>query len=249
MIKLSGFGDEISPDLNEQLRVLDSLSIRHLELRGVNNQGVLELSEEEIKGIRKTLGEKDFKVSCIASPIGKIKITDDFNSHLKGFKRAIELAHYFATPYIRVFSYYPPEGGDILEHRDEVMERIKRKTEIAEKEKVVLLHENEADIYGEKPKDCLDILKTVNSANLRCLFDPANFVCAGVRPYQDAYPLLKEYTTYLHIKDAKHSANETLITPAGEGDGEIKEILLALKKSDYKGFLSLEPHFIPCRTV
>ena len=36
-----------------------------------------------------------------------------------------------------------------------------------------------------------------------------------------------------------------LITPAGKGEGQIKETLFALKKSDYKGFLSLEPHFYP----
>jgi sugar phosphate isomerase/epimerase len=113
---------------------------------------------------------------------------------------------------------------------------------LAEKENIILLHENEHGIYGEKPKECLDILETVNSPNLRCLFDPANFIIEGIKPYRDAYPILKDYIVYLHIKDAKYVPGKIIITPAGEGDGEVREILRALKKKGFDGFLSLEPH-------
>ena len=49
------------------------------------------------------------------------------------------------------------------------------------------------------------------------------------RPYTDCYPLLEKHIAYVHIKDAKF-AQEMTITPAGEGDGEVEEILRALKK-------------------
>ena len=42
MFKLSGFGDEISPDLNTQLEVMESVGIKNLEIRGVYGKGVLE---------------------------------------------------------------------------------------------------------------------------------------------------------------------------------------------------------------
>ena len=41
-------------------------------------------------------------------------------------------------------------------------------------------------------------------------------------------------------KDAK--LIDGSVTPAGEGDGEVRELLLALKKKGFEGFLSLEPH-------
>ncbi|GAI75801.1 unnamed protein product, partial [marine sediment metagenome] len=46
MFKLTGFGDEISPDLTTQLEVMGSVGIKHLELRGIKGKNVLELSED-----------------------------------------------------------------------------------------------------------------------------------------------------------------------------------------------------------
>jgi len=71
-------------------------------------------------------------------------------------------------------------------------------------------------------------------------FDPANFVMLGVRPYTEAYPVLESYIDYLHIKDGV-MATRTVV-PAGEGDGEIREVMGALKARGFDGFASLEPH-------
>jgi len=239
VFKLTGFGDEVSPDLTTQLEVMESVGIKHLELRGMKGKNVLELSEEEIEEARQILKEKNFKISAIASPIGKIKISDDFSLDLERLKKAITLAHIFGTKYIRIFSYYLPEENH-LSYSKEVIRRIKEMTEISEKEKIILLLENEDDIYGNTPERCLEILKSIDSPYLRFTFDPANFIMAGVRPYREAFPKMIKYIEYLHIKDARFS--DKTVVPAGEGDGEIKEILKELKERNFDGFLSLEPH-------
>ena len=59
-------------------------------------------------------------------------------------------------------------------------------------------------------------------------------------PFTDGYELLKDYIEYVHVKDALMA--EKQVVPAGEGDGEFKPFLAALKASGYDGFLSLEPH-------
>jgi len=240
MIRLSGFGDEISPDIDEQMKVLSSEKISHIELRGVGGKNILDLSNAELEDVELKMMDQNFEVSAIGSPIGKIRIDEDFDAHLERLKRAIELAKFFDTPYIRVFSYYPPEGGDIKKHRGEVIRRMEAMARLAEENDVVICHENEARIYGEGPKECLDILKTVPSGNLRAVFDAGNFVFAGVRPYDDCWPPLKEYVEYFHIKDAK--MKERTIVPAGEGDGQIKSVLRDAVKHGFDGFLSLEPH-------
>jgi sugar phosphate isomerase/epimerase len=241
MFTLSGFGDEISPDLNEQMDVMESEGIKHIELRGVNNTGVLELADAEISEIKGNLKKRGFKISAIGSPIGKVGIEDDFDEHLKKFERAVYLADYFQTGYIRIFSYYIPEGKKPVDYRDEVMRRMRKKAEIAAEQGITLLHENEHGIYGDTSDRCRDIVTTVSSPNLRALFDPANFVVEGEHPYSSAYPKLSEFIEYLHIKDAKFS-DELEITPAGEGNGDIPEILGALRQRGFDGFLSLEPH-------
>lgn len=240
MFKLTGFGDEISPDLATQLEVMESVGIRHLELRGIKGKNVLELSDEKIEEARQILKEKGFKISAIGSPVGKIKITDDFSLDLERLKKAISLAHSFETKYIRIFSYYLPKAESRPSYGKEVVRRIKKMTEISEKEKFILLLENEDDVYGDIPERCLEILESINSPYLRSAFDPANFVVAEVKPYKEAFPKMIKYIEYLHIKDVRFS--DKVIVPAGEGDAEIREILKKLKKRNFDGFLSLEPH-------
>ena len=239
--ELTGFGDEISPHLNEQLEVMAEEGMRFLELRGVEGKGILDFTDQDLSAIKKGLENKRFKISAIGSPIGKIGIKDDFEKHLKDFERVIKIAHYFDTRYIRIFSYYPPKGEDPAKYRDEVMERMKKKTDIAKREGVILLNENEVGLFGNIASRCRDILETINSPHLRFTFDPANFVVENEKPYTDCYPLLEKYIEYVHIKDAKF-AKEMTITPAGNGDGQIEEVLKGLKKRGYAGFLSLEPH-------
>ncbi len=240
MFRLTGFGDEISVDLATQLEVMESVGIKHLELRGVKGKNILELNSQEVEKARQILKEKDFRISAIASPIGKIKISDDFSLNLERLNKAISLAHIFKTKYIRIFSYYLPEGESHLSYSKEVIRRIEEMTEISKKEKIILLLENEDDVYGNTPERCLEILESINSPYLRFIFDPANFIMAGVKPYREAFPKMIEYIEYLHIKDARFSDKE--ITPAGEGDGQIKGILRELKERNFDGFLSLEPH-------
>lgn len=240
MIRLSGFGDEIDPDIDEQMKVLGGENVRHIELRGVWGKNVLDLTDKEVKDVKRRMDGEGFGVSAIGSPIGKIRIDEDFDAHLDRFKRAVELAKVFETPYIRLFSYYPPEGGDIAAHRDEVMRRMRAKVKLAEEADVICCHENEGKIYGEGPKECLDLIREVNSPHLRNIFDPANYVIAGYHPYDDCWGLLKEHTEYFHVKDATMSPPS--IVPAGEGDGQIPELLADAVKRGFGNFVTLEPH-------
>ncbi|MDQ0201451.1 sugar phosphate isomerase/epimerase family protein [Neobacillus ginsengisoli] len=240
MIQLTGFADEISPELDVQIEVLQSEKMKNVEFRGVWGKNVLKLTDEELERVKKEFDQNSISVSSIGSPIGKIKITDDFEQHLKDFDRALEIAKFFHSPYIRVFSFFIPEGEDPGIYRDEVLYRMKTLTERVEGTEIVLLHENEKDIYGDTTERCLEILEHVNSKNLRCAFDPANFVQCGVKPYTEAYSKLLPFIEYLHIKDARFEDGK--VVPVGEGDGEVREILSALKINGYDGFMSLEPH-------
>jgi sugar phosphate isomerase/epimerase len=239
MFVLSGFADEIAPDLTVQLDVLEQLGIRYLELRGVWDKNVLSLSDDEVETIKGELDRRGMGVSAIGSPIGKIRIDEPFEPHLADFSRAVALAERFGSPYIRIFSFFVPEG-EAGAHRDEVMRRLGALLDAAQGHAVTLLHENERSIYGDVPERCRDIHETLASPQLRMTFDPANFVLCGVRPFTEAYPLLSEYISYVHVKDGLLA--ERRVVPAGQGDGEVRELLAALQQRGYNGFLSLEPH-------
>ncbi|MDB5083285.1 MAG: sugar phosphate isomerase/epimerase [Bacilli bacterium] len=240
MVTITAFADEISSDLNEQLDVLASVGISHLEFRGVWRKNVLDLTNEELKTVKTELDARGFQVSSIGSPIGKINITDPFEPHLERMKRALDSADYLGAPFIRIFSFFIPADEPVEVYREQVMFRMGELVKLAEKTGKVLLHENEKHIYGDHPSRCRDILSTVNSPVLRGIWDPANYIQCGVDPYQEGFLLTKEYVEYIHIKDALKDSGK--VVPAGLGDGQIAKVFQELKQMHYSGFLSIEPH-------
>jgi sugar phosphate isomerase/epimerase len=243
LILLSGYGDEISEDLEQQLNVLAGEGIRYIDLRSVGGKNILQWTDQEAAQIRKRLDECGFKVNSISSPIGKSNITEDFTPRLKEFRRAVELSKFFGTPYIRIFSFYPPRGESPWKYREEVLRRIKELTRIAEREKIILMLENEKKVYGDNGERIRDILQSVNSPNLRFAFDTANFVQSQVLPMTDAYPLVEPYIAWVQMKDALVNSGKPV--PIGEGDGQIRDFLRELKKKNYSGFVSVESHLEP----
>lgn len=237
---LSAFADEIDSNLDTQIEVLKMNNISYIEMRGVNGKNLVDYNLKEVKEIKRELDKHGFKLSAIGSPIGKIKITDDFEHQLELFKHTLEIAKIMESKYIRMFSFFIPEGDKAEDYREEVLSRWSQFVKVAKDYNVVLLHENEKDIYGDTPERCLDLLETLNCSYVKATFDPANFVQCGVKPYEHGYRLLKEYVEYMHIKDANFVDGN--VVPAGYGDGQLKEILTELKYSGFKGFVSLEPH-------
>src|SRR5437016_13848567 len=97
MFTLSAFADEIDPDPQEQIDVLKSCGVRHIELRSILKTNVLDLTDLQVAELKSLLDKHGFKLSAIGSPIGKIKIDEPFAPHLKRFQRAIDLSKAFYT--------------------------------------------------------------------------------------------------------------------------------------------------------
>ena len=240
MWTLSGFSDEITPDFAEQCAVVTGLGIRYIELRSAWGTNVLDLDDGQLTGVADLLAQHGLQVSSIGSPIGKIGIEDDFEPHLRRMRHAAEVAQRLAAPYVRIFSFFIPQGADPDSYRDEVLRRMSALAEVAEGADLVLLHENEKEIYGDVPRRCLDVVTSVGSAHLKLAWDPANFVQVGVRPFSEAYADLRPHLAYVQIKDALLA--DASVVVAGAGDGEVVETVRALRDDGFDGFFSLEPH-------
>lgn len=242
LFTISGFGDEIAADLDEQLDSLQALGIDHLELRGVWGKSVLDLTDAELRQVKSALAQRGMAVSAIGSPIGKISLDVPFAPHLDDLKRVIEMAADLGTRYVRLFSFWVAQG----EHeskRAEVLRRMEAFARAAEGSPVMLVHENEKEIYGDTPERCADILDTVAAPNLNAVWDAANYVQVGIdRPFDRGWPLVGRYVVYAHIKDALAATGE--VVPAGEGDGQVLELLRAMRQRAGDTFLSLEPHLV-----
>src|SRR6516225_8301222 len=106
MFILSAFADEISPDPQEQMDVLERCGVKHIELRSILKTNVLDLTDLQVSELKSLLDRRGFKLSAIGSPIGKTKIDQPFDVVLKKLERAFSLCKTFDTPNIRIFSYY-----------------------------------------------------------------------------------------------------------------------------------------------
>ncbi|WP_426624771.1 sugar phosphate isomerase/epimerase family protein [Leifsonia sp. McL0607] len=238
---LSGFGDEIDADPAVQVAVLQALGASHIEVRSAWGVNIVDLDDEQLDRLAGIFAERGMRVSAIASPIGKVDVALPVRHEVDRLSRAIAAAKRLDAPYIRLFSFYRAEGVPVESIRDDVIERMRALVASAEEAGVVLLHENEKDIFGDTPERCLDIVESVGSPALRLAWDSANFVQVGVdAPFDDGYAMLRPHLEYLQVKDALAATSE--VTPAGEGDGQLLQTLTALRDDGYTGFASLEPH-------
>ena len=106
---LAAFADEAASDLEGQICAMKRNGLSHIELRGVNKINCADLTVEQAKEIRKILDAEGMKVKTIGSPIGKIKITDDFEPEMERFLRITETADIMGADKIRMFSFYRNE--------------------------------------------------------------------------------------------------------------------------------------------
>lgn len=254
--RISAFGDEIASDLDTQIAALRRHDVRFLEVRAAWGTDVVDLSDDDLGRAHERLTAHGIGISAIASPVGKAPINADFDAERGRFRRALAAARRLDTALVRLFSFFVP-GGRYRLYRDEVVRRLAAFAREAERAHVTLALENESYVYGDTAERCLDLIEAVGSTSLRMTFDPANFVQVGVRPYAEAWPLLKPYVVHMHIKDAV-AVDRTGVLPyparvpeerlmdsvrlPGEGRGELRSILRDLSARGYGGFLTLEPH-------
>ena len=224
--RLAAFADEAASDLGGQIAAMQENGIELLEIRGVDGQNIDQLSFEKAGEIRRRLDSAGLGVWSLGSPFGKIGIGDDCVSHLDSFKHSLELADILGAKHIRLFSFYGT--SDI----GPVLERLNAFIEAARGSGIILCHENEKGIYGDKADKCLEIHKAL--PQLKAVFDPANFIQCGQNT-REAWELLSPYVEYMHIKDALPDGS---VVPAGRGAGELPWLL-----SQYRGeVLTVEPH-------
>lgn len=238
-LKLSAFSDEYADGFAEQLSAMRDFGITHIELRHADKKNVSVLTADEVKEIKMMLDANGIGVSSIGSPLGKITLDGDMDAHLETARRVFETANTVGAKFVRMFSFYAPEGKEVTQMKGEVYDALEKLVLLARAHGVTLCHENEAKIYGDVPERCREIIDHFGG-ELKCVFDMGNFVLEGVDPYPAAYELLKKDIAYFHIKDALAAG---AIVPPGKGEAKIREILAAHReyaKEDF--FVSLEPH-------
>ena len=233
--RYAAFADESAKDLAGQIDALKRNGFEFLEIRNLDGINFTKLSTAEMKEIAARLADNGLSVRSLGSPIGKMKINDDFDAHMELCKHTLELGNVLGAQQIRLFSFFMPKGEDPAPYRELVLERMGIFARTAKEFGIQACHENEKGIYGDMAARCLEIHKAV--PELKAVFDPANFVQCG-HDTLEAWELLSPYVEYMHIKDALPNGK---VVPPGSGAGNVPQ-LVAKYAAQGGVVLSLEPH-------
>lgn len=259
---LSGFADESANQktVEQQFAAFAALGMQYFSIRfidvGNGIKNVMQLTNAEVKKIRKLQQEYGLNVATIGSPIGKVKLLDvddktknkfvPFNQYLKkDVTKACQLAEAFETKLIRGFSFYHPRGTDPAEHIPQVVDQLGQIAETCASHGVVFGLEIEANLVGQSGQILAEIHKQVGHANLVLIFDAGNIITQGcsVSEVFDQYAAMKKGMGWLHIKDYRHATKMKRVThvdeealkhfvPADLGDSGHEAIL-----RDLRGFI------------
>ena len=134
-IIVSGFADEIDPQLDVQLKVVKELGMEYICLRAADGKGIAEYTVEEIKeSILPRLNAAGVKVSSLGSPIGKIDIDDDaaYEKQLQQLDTLCQICNLLDCKYIRMFSFWMLNKNPD-EWKEEVLKKLRGFADIAAK--------------------------------------------------------------------------------------------------------------------
>ena len=238
--KITGFADEISPDLSLQLSTFNQLKLHAIDVRSVDGKNVLSLTDDELKHVAEATANAGLGIQAVGSPVNKVWLTpENRQTEFAKLKRAAHVAHILGVERVRIFS--PEVASDEHESKtDEVLNWMREQIAFAADQGVTLLHENDAKFWGAHPANAKIMFAELGSPHFRAAFDFANTVLIGYRPMQDWFPWILPFVDTLHIKDAVEADHK--VVPAGEGDGQLEETFRYMLSQNWSGPLTLEPH-------
>ncbi|HEV2418553.1 MAG TPA: sugar phosphate isomerase/epimerase family protein [Terriglobia bacterium] len=256
---LGAITDEISDDLDFALDFIASYRLHGCELRDIWGQNIMNSKPEDLAKARHLIQDYNMRVSDIASPIFKYDLpqmrahpempdrsfgaafTDKNSDEL--LMKSFSLAHYFGTKKVRVFSYSRVKEPE--KAYPYVRDRLAKAAEMAGKNDILLVLENEMDCNVGTGVELGRILKDINNPNLRGNWDPGNAVMLGEVPYPNGYNAVKGWFAHMHVKDARKDPATGRLTwaPVGAGVIDWKGQIKAVLDSGYNGTMSLETHY------
>jgi sugar phosphate isomerase/epimerase len=257
--KLGIINDEISPDLEEALKFIASYSLSYVELRTIGGKNIMSLSQPELESAKQIIDQYHFRVSDIASPIYKWNLPempavtsekrDAYNARFTEedaedlLNKSFQMARFFGTDKVRIFAYWRVEDPD--KAYPYILPRLKKAAALAERNKILLVLENEPSCNVATGKELGRMLRDINSPWLLGNWDAANAVELKEIPYPDGYSYVRGLFRHMHIKDAARDPKTGKFRwmPVGGGVVDWKGQIHAIVQDGYHGTMSLETHY------
>ena len=245
---LSGFADEVSSNIEDQIRVTKELGWNAIEARSIGESNIHDISDADFENVCKALLDNGIHINCFGSAIANWskKISDPFEISLQEVERTISRMQRLNVKLVRIMSYSRCTGSE--QYAEERFRRLKVICDKFLEAGITPLHENCMNYGGMSWMHTLELID--NISGLRLVFDTGNPVIS--KDYsktedrkQDSLEFFKkihEHVEHIHLKDVFLDGDKECFVFPGEGDAKIVDILKELKHMNYNGGISIEPH-------
>lgn len=258
-IPIAAITDEFSPTLSEAIPGITEIGMTGAELRVIDGQNIMDLSDDQLKRAKDALDAAGLTVISIASPLLKCVLPNapevdrrfgqdafasehTFEDQPRLTERAFHIARFFGAKILRVFSYWRTTRPEFCLER--IVEALSRLALLGEKEGVVIGLENEHACNLATGSETAMALEFIPNQNLKIVWDPANALVAGEDPFPGGYSLLRKHRiVHVHAKDCRMVGDQPVWGPLGTRGIRWKEQIAALKADGYTGYVSLETHW------
>jgi sugar phosphate isomerase/epimerase len=204
--RLGVLTDEVSANLIEALDWAAEQGLAHVEIRMVDGNNVVILTDQQVEQVRREVEKRGLFVSVIASPLFKCALDpsrpvasgdtfgqaeEDLEAHFAKLHRTIE----FAKSCKRRTSGCFRSGGN----RNPAGTKRRssgicgKRLRSRKKKNMLLLLENEPSCNGGYASEVASLVQRVNSTALRVLWDPGNEEYGGRPAFPEGYEQVKRW--------------------------------------------------------
>jgi len=258
-LRIAAITDEFSPDLAQALDAMKPIGMTGAELRVVGGQNIMNLSDDDLARAKEQLDARGFEVISIASPLlkcvlpGVSQVDTRFQQDVFASKhtfedqpqlteRAFAIAKQMGAPIVRVFSYWRTMKP--VECFEPIVDALRHLAELAAKENLIIGLENEHACNIGTARETAKVLAALDHPNLKVVWDPANAMVAGEKPFPDGYRILDPVRiAHVHAKDCRVDDHKPEWGPLGTRSVDWKGQIAALLDDGYTGWISLETHW------
>ncbi len=252
--------DQVDLDLSRVLRSfypkyqLLWAEIRNLELEGKQRYVYDTATPDQLKHVRQQLDDAGVRLSVLDTAIFKIALPgttpvgerpayigpeqSGSDRQIDDLKRAADAAHSLGTNRIRIFTFRRVADPSAIFER--VVEQLHGALEIATRQDIILLIENEYDCNIGTGAEIVRLFKAISDRRLMHNWDPCNVYEMGEQPFPTIWDQLDHSRiSHIHLKDAKGKEWK----PIGAGELDFAGQFQALKRIQFSGTLSVETRY------
>jgi sugar phosphate isomerase/epimerase len=231
-----------------------SVGLTRYEVRFLKTGRAPICDSEELLEVERCAHERNVELTALSPGLFKyVSERDAFERELNDvYPAAAEWAHRWKLPGLIVFGFHKPgateETGDLMSSApapEFVIDWLRKSAERAEADGLVLMIEPEPVCWADSWATTLDMIRRAASSALKINYDPGNVAWMERADSLPDFYAAASLIANVHVKDveaAPKGSGKPTFVPAGKGMIDYKAHFAALRRANYTGPISLEPH-------